>query len=48
MNLKLFGKNALIYAIGTICLRAASFLLIPLSVLSHMKNTVKLEDAEGF
>lgn len=30
MNLKLFGKNALIYAIGTICLRAASFLLIPL------------------
>jgi O-antigen/teichoic acid export membrane protein len=30
MNLKLFGKNALIYAIGTICLRAAPFLLIPL------------------
>jgi O-antigen/teichoic acid export membrane protein len=30
MNLKLFGKNALIYAIGNIGIRASSFLLIPL------------------
>lgn len=29
MNLRLFGKNALIYAVGTICLRLAAFLLIP-------------------
>ena len=30
MSLKLFGKNTVIYAIGNIGLRAASFLLIPL------------------
>jgi len=30
VNLKLFGKNTLIYALGNIGLRAASFLLIPL------------------
>jgi O-antigen/teichoic acid export membrane protein len=30
MNLRLFGKNTIIYAIGNIGLRAASFLLIPL------------------
>jgi len=30
MNLKLFGKNAIIYAIGNVTLRASSFLLIPL------------------
>lgn len=30
MNLKLFGKNAIVYAIGNIGLRATSFLLIPL------------------
>ena len=30
MNLKIFGKNTIIYALGNIGLRAASFLLIPL------------------
>jgi O-antigen/teichoic acid export membrane protein len=30
MNLKLFGKNTAIYAIGNVGLRAASFILIPL------------------
>ena len=30
MNLKLFGKNTIIYAIGNIGLRASAFLLIPL------------------
>jgi len=30
MNLKLFGKNAIIYVIGMVALRTASFLLIPL------------------
>lgn len=30
MNLKLFGKNAVIYATGNITLRASSFLLVPL------------------
>ncbi len=30
MDLKLFGKNAVIYAIGNVGLRGASFLLIPL------------------
>ncbi len=30
MNLRLFGKNTIIYAIGNMGLRAASFLLIPL------------------
>lgn len=30
MNLKLFGKNAVIYGIGNIGLRACSFLLIPI------------------
>ncbi|MDL1958262.1 MAG: oligosaccharide flippase family protein [Deltaproteobacteria bacterium] len=34
MNLKLFGKNAVIYVIGSIGLRAASFLLIPLYTYS--------------
>jgi len=34
MNLKLFGKNAIIYAIGSVGLRAASFLLIPLYTYS--------------
>jgi len=29
MNLKLFGKNTVIYAIGNITLRASSFLLVP-------------------
>ena len=30
MSLRLFGKNTIIYAIGAVCLRAASFVLIPL------------------
>jgi len=30
MNLKVFGKNTFIYSIGTVFLRASSFLLIPL------------------
>jgi O-antigen/teichoic acid export membrane protein len=30
MNLRLFGKNTIVYAIGNMGLRAASFLLIPL------------------
>jgi len=30
MSLKLLGKNAVIYAIGNVCVRAASLLLIPL------------------
>jgi O-antigen/teichoic acid export membrane protein len=30
MNLKLFGKNAVIYAVGTTGLRASGFLLIPI------------------
>lgn len=30
MNLKIFGKNAAVYSIGTVVLRASSFLLIPL------------------
>ncbi|HEX2868554.1 MAG TPA: oligosaccharide flippase family protein [Ignavibacteriales bacterium] len=30
MNLRLFGKNALVYSVGTVVLRASSFLLIPL------------------
>ncbi|MCK4789003.1 MAG: oligosaccharide flippase family protein, partial [Desulfobacteraceae bacterium] len=34
MNLKLFGKNAVIYVIGSVGLRAASFLLIPLYTYS--------------
>lgn len=34
MNLKLFGKNTVIYAIGNVGLRAASFLLIPLYAYS--------------
>jgi O-antigen/teichoic acid export membrane protein len=39
MSLKLFGKNAVVYAIGNVGLRAASFLLIPLYTHSlSMKN----------
>ncbi len=34
MNLKLFGKNAVIYMVGNIGLRATSFLLIPLYTYS--------------
>lgn len=34
MNLKLFGKNTVIYAIGNVGLRAASFFLIPLYTYS--------------
>lgn len=30
MNLRLCGKNTIIYGLGTICLRASAFLLIPL------------------
>ncbi|MGE5350834.1 MAG: lipopolysaccharide biosynthesis protein [Acidobacteriota bacterium] len=30
MNLKIFGKNAIVYSVGTVVLRASSFLLIPL------------------
>ena len=30
MSLKLFGKNAVVYAIGNIGLRAVAFMLIPL------------------
>lgn len=30
MSLKILGKNAVIYAIGNVCCRAASFILIPL------------------
>jgi O-antigen/teichoic acid export membrane protein len=30
MEIKLFGKNTLIYAIGNVCLRASSFLILPL------------------
>ncbi len=30
MNLKTIGKNTIIYAIGNVCLRASSFLLIPI------------------
>lgn len=30
MNLRIFGRNAVVYAFGTIILRASSFLLIPL------------------
>ena len=32
MNLNIFGQNTVIYSVGTICLRAASFLLIPLYI----------------
>lgn len=39
MGLRLFGKNAVVYAIGNIGLRAASFVLIPLYTHSlSMKN----------
>jgi len=39
MSLRLFGKNAVVYAIGNIGLRAASFVLIPLYTHSlSMKN----------
>jgi O-antigen/teichoic acid export membrane protein len=39
MGLKLFGKNTVVYAIGNVGLRAASFLLIPLYTHSlSMKN----------
>lgn len=39
MSLKLFGKNAVVYAIGNVGLRAASFMLIPLYTHSlSMKN----------
>lgn len=30
MNLRIFGKNAIVYSVGTVVLRASSFLLIPL------------------
>jgi O-antigen/teichoic acid export membrane protein len=30
MNLRIFGRNAILYALGTVCARAAMFLLIPL------------------
>lgn len=30
MNLRIFGKNAIVYSVGTVVLRASSFLLIPI------------------
>lgn len=34
MNLKGFGKEAAVYAVGTVCLRAASFVIIPIYTYS--------------
>ena len=38
MQLKIFGKNAIVYSIGNVGLRAASFILIPLYTHSLSMN----------